>query len=250
MSRPIAAKLEPPATPRREELPEYWQATLANLEERLDVALRRRESLLQRSKRYRRERNLERLRVQVLRTQVEDLEARIDSANATRQARPLAGKPLCLDPGLDAALAVAGFTKFARVVIREAMVQTFGPEEAVVVTLSPARIAKLVGDYPARISEEIVRLVAEQVLTKTGPGRYVLNSNYEQWLRTSTTPRAKHGPAVPERRLSAAELSYCRSSSTGTAISVFQQHADLIMDGYSKKRRQRGPAANTREPTP
>ena len=64
-------------TPRREDLDPYWQLTLDDLEDRLDIALRRRRSLARRSRRYKRERDLEQARNAVLRSRVDQLEARV-----------------------------------------------------------------------------------------------------------------------------------------------------------------------------
>lgn len=66
-------------TALREDLDPHWQATLDDLEARLEAAVRRRETLLRRSKRYKGERDLERVRNDVLRAEL----ARLDAMVAT-----------------------------------------------------------------------------------------------------------------------------------------------------------------------
>lgn len=61
--------------PRRDELHPHWQAVLDDLEDRLDVSLHRRVSLARRSRRYREELTLERLRVAALTAELATLRA-------------------------------------------------------------------------------------------------------------------------------------------------------------------------------
>lgn len=64
---------------RREDLDPYWQDVLADLEDRLDVALRRLERARRRALTQRRRKNLEQARNSVLRTELARLQAALAS---------------------------------------------------------------------------------------------------------------------------------------------------------------------------
>src|SRR5438309_51367 len=89
---------------------------------------------------------------------------------------------------LDAALAVADFTKGARIVLHEALEQFFGPPKLKSATLSPTEIGDLVGIAKQNIARAIRELMESNVLPRNPDGTYMFNKNYETWTR-SGAPR-------------------------------------------------------------
>lgn len=101
---------------------------------------------------------------------------------------------------LDAALAVADFTKGARLVLREVFAQIFGMAKLKSATLSPSGIASVAGMMREHVSRAIKELVDSGVLVRLGDGTYRFIKDYESWTRKG------------EPRLTQTELGYCRSA--------------------------------------
>jgi hypothetical protein len=100
---------------------------------------------------------------------------------------------------LDAALAVADFTKGERIVLREVFSQTFGPAKRQWVELSPTNIATRLGCDKGYIGKAIASLASAGVLERSAKAhRFV--KNYETWTR---------GDAL---MLRPSEVVYCRNA--------------------------------------
>jgi hypothetical protein len=118
----------------------------------------------------------------------------------------MAAKPDCDDGWLkyahelDAALAVADFTKGARIVLREVFSQIFGPAKLRHARLSPAEIGGRVGMARPHVMRGITELVDSGVLARSADGAYKFIKDYESWTYKGA------------RRLSEAEVVYCHSA--------------------------------------
>ena len=106
---------------------------------------------------------------------------------------------------LDAALAIADWTKGARLVLREVFAQVFGPAKRKAATLAPTDIARRVGGNKSNVIRAIRELVDGGALIRAEDGTYTFVKDYEVWTR-----RHK-GRTVP--RLSPAEVAYARGAS-------------------------------------
>lgn len=102
---------------------------------------------------------------------------------------------------LDAALAVADFSKGARIVLREVFSQTFGLAKNRTATLSPSEIAGRVGMVKQHIVGAISELVQARVLIRVNRGEYRFIKDYERWIYPS-------GKA----RLSKTEIAWCMAA--------------------------------------
>jgi hypothetical protein len=102
---------------------------------------------------------------------------------------------------LDAALAVADFSKGARIVLREVFSQCFGLARNRTAILSPSEIGGRVGVMKEHIVKAVGMLVACGVLTRVSRGEYRFVKDYERW----TFP---DGSA----RLTKTEIAWCLSA--------------------------------------
>ncbi len=123
---------------------------------------------------------------------------------------------------LDAALAVADFSKGARIVLREVFAQIFGPAKAPTARLSPAEIAGRSGHIREHISRAIKELVGSGTLSCEADGSYRFTKDYESW--TGYTRSGSTGTP----RLTAAEVVYCKNAA---AVALAYKH------GYPPKKR-------------
>jgi hypothetical protein len=108
---------------------------------------------------------------------------------------------------LDAALAVADFTKGARIVLKEVFAQLFGPAKAKTANVSPAALAKAVGMRREFIAMGVKELTESKAIERLEDGTFRFNKNYETWLATDTRRRANG-----TFRLTPEEAAYCRFS--------------------------------------
>ncbi|HWA83654.1 MAG TPA: replication protein [Fimbriimonadaceae bacterium] len=101
---------------------------------------------------------------------------------------------------LFAAIALAGFSKWEMVVLREVFDQIYGPAKSKVARLSPTDVATRAGTYKESIVRAIRTLVAAGVLVKTAEGEYRFIKDYDAW---------RHGERP---RFSPSESTYCASA--------------------------------------
>jgi len=101
---------------------------------------------------------------------------------------------------LDAALAVADFTKGARVVLREVFAQIFGPAKLRSAALSPTDIGTRVGMRREHVARAVKELADANALVRLKDGSYRFNKDYESWLHNGSP------------RLTPGEVAYCRNA--------------------------------------
>jgi hypothetical protein len=107
---------------------------------------------------------------------------------------------------LDAALAVADFTKGARIVLREVFSQIYGPAKKRTAKVSPSAIGAACGMDRHNISRGLKELVDGNVLRKQDDGVYTFNKDYETWLESGRGARPNHPRFTPE------EMAWCRNA--------------------------------------
>jgi hypothetical protein len=108
---------------------------------------------------------------------------------------------------LDAALAVADFTKGARIVLREIFAQLFGPAKLRTARVSPTELARCTGQVKTGLVRAVRELVESDVLRKRPDGSYVFNKDYESWVIQGGRGHSSGSP-----RLSRDEVIYCRNA--------------------------------------
>jgi hypothetical protein len=147
----------------------------------------------------------------------------------------MAAKPDCDDGWLkyahelDAALAVADFTKGARIVLREVFSQIFGPAKLRHAKLSPAEIGGRVGMARSHVMRGITELVDSGVLARSADGSYKFIKDYESWTYKGA------------RRLSEAEVVYCHSA---PKISLSYMHTPIQNALPDEVTHQQSPVTN------
>lgn len=109
---------------------------------------------------------------------------------------------------LDAALAVADFTKGQRIVLREVFAQIFGPAKLKTAKVSPTLLGAAVGMDRHNISRAIKDLLDGNVVRRLDDGRFKFNKDYERWLESGRGARPNH------RRFTPAEIAWCRRAPT------------------------------------
>ncbi len=123
---------------------------------------------------------------------------------------------------LDAALAVADFSKGARIVLHEVFSQIFSLAKLRTARISPSELARRSGQVREVISRAVKELVDSNVLSPQSDGSYRFNKHYESWTGCN-----RHG-STETPRLSPVEIGYCGNA---PAIAKAFQH------GYSPKSR-------------
>lgn len=113
---------------------------------------------------------------------------------------------------LDAALAVADFTKGARIVLREVFAQIFGPAKLKTARVVATDVAARSGFKRPNVSRAIKELTDSRVLTLESDGAFRFNKDYESWLMADGRNTPDDTP-----RLTPEEASYCRHA-TATAL--------------------------------
>ncbi len=116
---------------------------------------------------------------------------------------------------LDAALAVADFSKGARIVLHEVFAQIFGLAKLPTARLSPLGIAGRSGLQPPNVSRAIRELIDSHALRREPDGSYRFLKDYGAW-----TGRAR-GATAATPRLTEAEAVYCRNA---PAVAKAYQH--------------------------
>lgn len=102
---------------------------------------------------------------------------------------------------LDAALAIADFTKGARIVLREVFAQAFGKGARSLVEIHVGNIAKRSDTKRQYISRGFRELIDSNILIEdTESGFYAFNKRYETWTKGG------------EKRISEGGLAYCRGA--------------------------------------
>jgi hypothetical protein len=113
---------------------------------------------------------------------------------------------------LDAALAVADFSKGARIVLREVFAQVFGKAKRRHAALSPSDLARRTGMDKSHVVRAIRELVDSGVLQKVGEGVYKFIKDYESWTRPGPAV-AKGQPLSPRLpRLSKVEVAFAANA--------------------------------------
>jgi hypothetical protein len=104
---------------------------------------------------------------------------------------------------LDAALAVADFTKGARIVLREVFAQIFGPAKLAHAELSPTEIGRRCGMNKAHVMRAITELIDSSVLVRHDQCSFTFVKDYERWtykgrprLTETEISYARHAPRV------------------------------------------------------
>jgi hypothetical protein len=128
---------------------------------------------------------------------------------------------------LFAAIAVAGFTKWEMVVLREVFDQIYGPRKTSTARLSSTDIAARAGTQKQVIYRAIRMLVEAGVLAKTAGGEYRFIKDYEAW---------RHGD---DPRFSPSESTYCRSARRVKTASAPAPTAVSASDDGGKRGRLR-----------
>lgn len=104
---------------------------------------------------------------------------------------------------LDAALAVADFTKAGRIVLREVFSQIFGPAKRRTAEVSATKIGAAWGMDRQNVHRGVKELQEANVLRKQDDGRFAFNKDYESWLASG------RGSSPGQLRLSPNEVKAC-----------------------------------------
>ncbi len=107
---------------------------------------------------------------------------------------------------LDAALAVADFSKGARIVLREVFAQIFGLSPRPRATLSASAIARRSGLKQPNVSRAIRELMEAGVLHRESDGSYRFLKGYWTWTTASRGGSARAALLTP------VEVAYCQSA--------------------------------------
>jgi hypothetical protein len=99
---------------------------------------------------------------------------------------------------LDAALAVADFTKGARIVLREVFSQIYGPAKRTIAVISAADLGRRYGRPRQYFSRALEELDASGSIRRLDPNRVRFAKDYSGWTFTDGSPR-----------LTTAEISAC-----------------------------------------
>jgi hypothetical protein len=117
---------------------------------------------------------------------------------------------------LDAALAVADFTKGARIVLREVFAQIYGLAKRKHAELSPTEIGGRIGMARSHVMRGITELVGSGVLIRRPDGLYRFIKDYESWTY-------KGAP-----RLSPMEVCYCKHAPKTASSYIHPQKQNLL----------------------
>ncbi len=131
---------------------------------------------------------------------------------------------------LDAALALADFSKCARLVLREVFAQIFGPARAKTAQILPAEVARRSGQQRENVWRAIRELVESCVLRLEADGSYRFLKDYESWLGWA------RGGSSGQPRFTSEEISYCRHA---CAMAIAYKHGQST--GESIQRDTHGP---------